>query len=76
MLVYGYTQRIIDFGTSLHLARKYRSTDLQLKAIEELKEKAKSGAKLETTQYKKIETEGEIRRELAAAVAAGDGSAA
>lgn len=75
MLVYGYMQRRIDLGASLHLAREYRGTNLQLKAIEELKEKAKSGAKLETTQYKKIETEGEIRKELAAAVAGAGGAA-
>ena len=36
----------------------------QLKAIEELKEKQKKGERLEATQLKKIETEGEIRREL------------
>jgi uncharacterized protein with WD repeat len=50
-------------------------TNSQLKAIEELKDKAKSGAKLETTQHKKIETEGEIRRELAAAITAAGGEA-
>ena len=37
----------------------------QLKAIEELKEKAKKGERLEATQVKKIETEAEIRKELA-----------
>ena len=47
----------------------------QLKAIEELKDKAKGGAKLETTQYKKIETEIEIRKELAAAIVAAGGAA-
>ena len=51
------------------------ATDTQLKAIEELKDKAKTGAKLETTQYKKIETEVEIRKELAAAIAAAGGAA-
>jgi translation initiation factor 2A len=36
----------------------------QLKAIEELKEKAKRGERLEATQLKKIDTEVEIRNEL------------
>lgn len=36
----------------------------QLKAIEELKDKAKKGEHLEATQLKKIETEAEIRGEL------------
>jgi translation initiation factor 2A len=36
----------------------------QLKAIEELKEKAKRGERLEVTQLKKIDTEAEIRKEL------------
>jgi len=38
----------------------------QLKAIEELKEKAKRGERLEATQLKKMEGEVDIRRELAA----------
>ena len=38
----------------------------QLKAIEELKEKQKKGERLEATQIKKIDTEAEIRKELAA----------
>lgn len=38
----------------------------QLKAIEELKEKAKKGDRLEATQLKKIESEAEIRKELGA----------
>ena len=37
----------------------------QLKAIEELKEKAKRGERLEATQLKKIDTEADIRKELA-----------
>ena len=39
---------------------------LQLKAIDELKEKQKKGERLEATQLKKIDTEAEIRKELAA----------
>jgi len=38
---------------------------IQLKAIDELKEKRSRGEKMETTQLKKIEGENEIRRELA-----------
>jgi len=38
---------------------------LQLKAIEELKEKAKRGERLEATQLRKIDGEAEIRKELA-----------
>ncbi|KAI0035007.1 eukaryotic translation initiation factor eIF2A-domain-containing protein [Vararia minispora EC-137] len=38
----------------------------QLKAIEELKEKQQRGERLEATQVKKIESEAEIRKELAA----------
>jgi translation initiation factor 2A len=40
-------------------------THSQLKAIDELKEKAKRGERLEATQLKKMEGEAEIRRELA-----------
>ena len=40
----------------------YYGTDSQLKAIEELKDKVKSSAKLETTEYKEIETKREIRK--------------
>lgn len=36
-----------------------------MKAIEELKEKHQKGERLEATQLKKIDTEGEIRKELA-----------
>ena len=37
----------------------------QLKAIDELKDKQKKGERLEATQLKKIDTEAEIRKELA-----------
>lgn len=47
------------------IAKKVRNLNKKLKAIEELKEKAKTGDRLETTQLKKIETEVEIRKELA-----------
>jgi len=50
--------------------KKIRNLNKKLKAIEELKEKAKRGEKLETTQHKKIESEAEIRSELAALSAA------
>jgi len=40
------------------------SFDQQLKAIEELKERAEKGDKLEATQLKKIEGETDIRKEL------------
>jgi len=56
------------------LQKKIRNLTKKLKAIEELKDKARGGAKLETTQYKKIETEGEIRKELAVAIAAAGGA--
>ena len=65
--MYGCLQRNIDLAFSSTWLRP------QLKAIEELKDKAKSGAKLETTQYKKIETEVEIRKELVAAIEAAGG---
>lgn len=45
-------------------AKKIRNLNKKLKAIEELKEKAKRGERLEATQLKKIENEGEIRKEL------------
>ncbi|KAJ3478682.1 hypothetical protein NLI96_g9586 [Meripilus lineatus] len=47
------------------MAKKVRNLTKKLKAIEELKEKAKKGERLEATQVKKIDTEAEIRRELA-----------
>ncbi|KAH8100320.1 translation initiation factor eIF-2A [Cristinia sonorae] len=48
------------------IAKKVRNLSKKLKAIEELKEKAKKGERLEATQLKKIDTETEIRTELAA----------
>jgi len=47
------------------IAKKVRNLNKKLKAIEELKEKAKKGERLEATQVKKIDTEAEIRKELA-----------
>ncbi|KAI9570683.1 eukaryotic translation initiation factor eIF2A-domain-containing protein [Boletus coccyginus] len=46
-------------------AKKVRNLNKKLKAIEELKEKAKRGERLEATQLKKMEGEVEIRKELA-----------
>jgi len=46
-------------------AKKIRNLNKKLKAIEELKEKAKRGERLEATQLKKIDTEDQIRKELA-----------
>lgn len=46
-------------------AKKVRNLTKKLKAIEELKEKATRGERLEVTQLKKIETEEQIRKELA-----------
>ncbi|KAI0648493.1 translation initiation factor eIF-2A [Trametes meyenii] len=46
-------------------AKKVRNLNKKLKAIEELKEKQKKGERLEATQLKKIDTEAEIRKELA-----------
>jgi translation initiation factor 2A len=54
---------------SLHDTKEVILTSLQLKAIDELKEKAQRGEKLETTQHKKIESEAEIRKELNALMA-------
>ncbi|KAF9265976.1 translation initiation factor eIF-2A [Marasmius fiardii PR-910] len=48
------------------IAKKVRNLTKKLKAIEELKEKAKRGERLEATQIKKIDGEAEIRKELAA----------
>jgi len=47
------------------IAKKVRNLTKKLKAIDELKEKSKKGERLEATQLKKIETEVEIRKELA-----------
>ncbi|THU92743.1 translation initiation factor eIF-2A [Dendrothele bispora CBS 962.96] len=46
------------------IAKKVRNLNKKLKAIEELKEKAKRGERLEVTQLKKMEGEAEIRKEL------------
>ncbi|KAG7453195.1 translation initiation factor eIF-2A [Guyanagaster necrorhizus] len=46
-------------------AKKIRNLNKKLKAIEELKEKAKRGERLEATQLKKMEGEADIRKELA-----------
>ncbi|KIK93037.1 hypothetical protein PAXRUDRAFT_829393 [Paxillus rubicundulus Ve08.2h10] len=47
------------------IAKKVRNLNKKLKAIEELKEKAKRGERLEATQLKKMEGEVDIRTELA-----------
>ena len=44
-----------------HIGRSRKRVD----KIEELKEKAKRGERLEATQLRKIDTEAEIRKELA-----------
>ncbi|KAI6110863.1 eukaryotic translation initiation factor 2A [Pisolithus croceorrhizus] len=49
-------------------AKKIRNLNKKLKAIDELKEKAKRGDRLEATQLKKIEGEADIRKELDALV--------
>ncbi|KAH9974523.1 eukaryotic translation initiation factor eIF2A-domain-containing protein [Russula compacta] len=46
--------------------KKVRNLSKKLKAIDELKEKAGRGERLEVTQLKKIESEVDIRKELAA----------
>ncbi|KIJ10832.1 hypothetical protein PAXINDRAFT_172050 [Paxillus involutus ATCC 200175] len=47
------------------VAKKVRNLNKKLKAIEELKEKAKRGERLEATQLKKMDGEVDIRTELA-----------
>jgi len=47
------------------IAKKVRNLNKKLKAIEDLKDKAQKGERLEATQLKKIDTEAEIRKELA-----------
>jgi len=47
------------------ISKKVRNLNKKLKAIDELKEKAKRGERLEATQLKKMEGEVEIRKELA-----------
>ncbi|KIJ63412.1 hypothetical protein HYDPIDRAFT_168589 [Hydnomerulius pinastri MD-312] len=46
------------------VAKKVRNLNKKLKAIDELKEKARRGERLEATQLKKMEGEVEIRKEL------------
>jgi len=46
-------------------AKRVRNLNKKLKAIEELKDKANKGERLEATQLKKIDSEAEIRKELA-----------
>ncbi|KAI9451986.1 eukaryotic translation initiation factor eIF2A-domain-containing protein [Lactarius psammicola] len=46
--------------------KKVRNLNKKLKAIEDLKEKAARGERLEATQLKKIESEADIRKELGA----------
>jgi len=48
------------------IQKKVRNLSKKLKAIEELKEKAARGERLEATQLKKIESEVDIQKELAA----------
>jgi translation initiation factor 2A len=48
------------------VAKKARNLTKKLKAIDELKEKAKRGERLEATQLRKMEGEAEIRKELVA----------
>ncbi|KAA1475845.1 translation initiation factor eIF-2A [Dentipellis sp. KUC8613] len=47
------------------IQKKIRNLNKKLKAIDELKEKADRGERLEATQLKKIESEAEIKKELA-----------
>ncbi|KII89455.1 hypothetical protein PLICRDRAFT_91818 [Plicaturopsis crispa FD-325 SS-3] len=47
------------------VAKKIRNLNKKLKAIDELKDKAKRGERLEATQVKKMDGEAEIRKELA-----------
>jgi translation initiation factor 2A len=47
------------------VAKKVRNLNKKLKAIDELKEKARRGERLEVTQLKKMDGEAEIRKELA-----------
>ncbi|EJU05921.1 eukaryotic translation initiation factor 2A [Dacryopinax primogenitus] len=51
------------------VAKKIRSLNKKLKAIEELKEKAKRGEKMEITQLRKLEGEADVRKELNALTA-------
>ncbi|KAF7777892.1 hypothetical protein Agabi119p4_3964 [Agaricus bisporus var. burnettii] len=51
-------------GSLDSIAKRVRNLNKKLKAIEELKEKANRGERLETTQFKKMEGEDAIRKEL------------
>ncbi|KAG6885362.1 hypothetical protein C0993_002692 [Termitomyces sp. T159_Od127] len=55
----------LDSSTLDPTAKKIRNLNKKLKAIDELKEKAKRGERLEATQLRKMEGEAEIRAELA-----------
>ncbi|GJJ11775.1 hypothetical protein Clacol_006013 [Clathrus columnatus] len=55
-----------ESGTLDPIAKKIRNLNKKIKAIEELKDKTKRGERLEATQLKKIDTEADIRQELAA----------
>jgi translation initiation factor 2A len=55
-----------DTATLDPLQKKVRNLNKKLKAIDELKEKARRGEKLEATQLKKMDGEQEIKKELAA----------
>lgn len=48
------------------MQKKIRNLNKKLKAIDELKEKRARGDKLENTQVRKIDSEAEVRREIAA----------
>lgn len=56
----------VDGGALDPIAKKVRNLNKKLKAIEELKDKAKRGERLEATQLKKMEGETDIRKELTA----------
>jgi len=53
-------------ATPITQDKKLRGLHKKLRAIEDLKTRLASGEKLEDTQLKKIKTEGQVRRELAA----------
>ncbi|KAF8061786.1 eukaryotic translation initiation factor eIF2A-domain-containing protein [Lyophyllum atratum] len=54
----------LDSGMLDPVAKKARNLNKKLKAIDELKEKARRGERLEATQLRKMEGEAEIRKEL------------
>lgn len=55
---------VVDESVLDAKAKKIRNLTKKLKAIEELKEKAKRGERLEITQVRKMEGEEELRKEL------------